>query len=547
MAKKKWDAFLCHASEDKTEFVEPLAEELRHLGLEVWYDKFVLKVGDSLRRKVDEGLSGSRFGVVVISPDFFRKNWTREELDGLFTLQMEGASRILPVWHKVTKADVIAHSPILASRFALNSADGIKAVAFGLVERIKPKALKLGHTQRRVQDAGTRFAEQLAEVDSRLQAEVVLSPQITPSLHDLSVAARPGIVASILQDGMRVDLIARDPADYNKNPITGHVTFKPEALEQLSAVQKKGETVTLTDEVVDISVDLFSQLFPGATSGGKVIIRPAAGAYVKKLNFRVTVRAGEQFVQYDRIEFTIERPGSEEVEMVSTAPHLPLKLRLVVRFKDRSCNFKVTTSHFGHEIRDILKADLAVSILAAGGDIHLFDLDSGRNIGSLEHSQADISEGREALSSFIQAAYDVAEAFAQPLHWTGRLNEDQYFKAACLAEIVRKGTLQLPVKSMRLKASHEQLEQIRACISQNRAIGFQRPNFNEADSIFGTRFEVGTHYVYFVPKEIKVIDATASSVDVEVEVWPQGNVVFSFPRFTPPSGPAGESLVGDAG
>ena len=100
---------------------------------------------------------------------------------------------------------------------------------------------------------------------------------------------------------------------------------------------------------------------------------------------------------------------------------------------------------------------------------------------------------------------------------------------------------------MRLKASHEQLEQIRACISQNRAIGFQRPNFNEADSIFGTRFEVGTHYVYFVPKEIKVIDATASSVDVEVEVWPQGNVVFSFPRFTPPSGPAGESLVGDAG
>src|SRR6266480_5847307 len=82
MADKQWDAFLCHASEDKIEFVEPLAEEMRRLGLEVWYDKFVLKVGDSLLRKVDEGLSGSRFGVVVISPDFFRKNWTREELDG---------------------------------------------------------------------------------------------------------------------------------------------------------------------------------------------------------------------------------------------------------------------------------------------------------------------------------------------------------------------------------------------------------------------------------------------------------------------------------
>ena len=533
MADKKWDAFLCHASEDKIEFVEPLAEEMRRLGLEVWYDKFVLKVGDSLLRKVDEGLSGSRFGVVVISPDFFRKNWTREELDGLFTLQMEGASRILPVWHKVTKADVIAHSPILAGRFALNSADGIKSVALGLLEVIKPEALKFDQTQHRVQDAVARFAEQLAEVDSRFHAEVVLSPTIRPNLDDLTAAAKPGIVASILQDGMRVDLIARDPADYNKNPITGHVTFKREALEKISAVQKRGESVTLTDEILDISVDLFSKLVPGAISGGKLMIRPAVGPYVKKLNFRVTFRAGEQLVQYDRIEFTIERPGSEEVEMVSTAPRLPLKLRLVVRFKDRGCNFKVTTSYFGHEIRDILKADLAVSILAAGGDIHLFDLDSGRNIGSLEHSPSNISDGREALSSFIQAAYDVAEAFAQPLHWTGRLNEDEYFKAACLAEIVRKGTLQLPVKSMPLKTSQQQLKEIEACISQNHAIRFQRPHFYEADSIFGTRFEVGSHYVYFVPKEIKAISATASSAEVEVEVLPQGNVVFSFPRFTP--------------
>lgn len=154
MARKKWDVFLCHATEDKADFVEPLALELRHLGLAVWYDKFVVRVGDSLRRKVEEGLSRSRFGVVVISQNFFRKSWTREELDGLFTLQMEKASRILPVWHKVTKADVIAHSPILAGRFALNSADGVKKVALDLVKVIKPKILQVAHTHERVQDAG---------------------------------------------------------------------------------------------------------------------------------------------------------------------------------------------------------------------------------------------------------------------------------------------------------------------------------------------------------------------------------------------------------
>jgi hypothetical protein len=48
--------FISHASEDKEDFVRPLAETLQQLGVKVWYDEFTLKVGDSLRRKIDSGL-----------------------------------------------------------------------------------------------------------------------------------------------------------------------------------------------------------------------------------------------------------------------------------------------------------------------------------------------------------------------------------------------------------------------------------------------------------------------------------------------------------
>ena len=34
--------FICHASEDKEEFVRPLAETLRSQRVNVWYDKFSL-------------------------------------------------------------------------------------------------------------------------------------------------------------------------------------------------------------------------------------------------------------------------------------------------------------------------------------------------------------------------------------------------------------------------------------------------------------------------------------------------------------------------
>src|SRR5665647_270317 len=92
-----YDAFICHASEDKADFVRPLAEQLRAQHVEVWYDEFSLKVGDSLRRSIDRGLSQSRFGIVVFSPDFFKKQWSQWELDGLVARQNAGDRSLIPV------------------------------------------------------------------------------------------------------------------------------------------------------------------------------------------------------------------------------------------------------------------------------------------------------------------------------------------------------------------------------------------------------------------------------------------------------------------
>ena len=69
---KEYDVFISHASEDKEDVVRPLAKSLKEKGISVWYDEFELKIGDSLRRKIDQGLSKSRFGIVVISRAFMK-------------------------------------------------------------------------------------------------------------------------------------------------------------------------------------------------------------------------------------------------------------------------------------------------------------------------------------------------------------------------------------------------------------------------------------------------------------------------------------------
>jgi hypothetical protein len=125
---KEWDVFICHASEDKKDFVDLFAHQLRSSGLSVWYDVFSLKMGDSLRRKIDEGLAHSRYGVVVLSRHFFSKEWPQNELDGLMSREIAGTKVILPIWHNITAEEVQKNSPILAGRLAAKSEDGIDNV-----------------------------------------------------------------------------------------------------------------------------------------------------------------------------------------------------------------------------------------------------------------------------------------------------------------------------------------------------------------------------------------------------------------------------------
>lgn len=139
-----YDAFICHASEDKDVFVRPLAEKLRESHLEIWYDEFSLKVGDSLRESIDKGLSKCRFGIVILSPAFFKKRWPKRELNGLTAREMVGGHQIiLPIWHKVTAADIIKHSPPLADIKALDSKKGIGDICKMLLEKIRPEGSPL--------------------------------------------------------------------------------------------------------------------------------------------------------------------------------------------------------------------------------------------------------------------------------------------------------------------------------------------------------------------------------------------------------------------
>jgi hypothetical protein len=138
VAAKEFDVFISHASEDKGEVVFPLANQLRSIGVRVWYDDFELTVGDSLSRSIDHGLAQSSFGIVVISPAFLKKNWPEYELRGLISKEIGGRKVILPIWHNVTRQEVLEYSPPLADKLALSTDGGKSPLVRELLKVIRP-------------------------------------------------------------------------------------------------------------------------------------------------------------------------------------------------------------------------------------------------------------------------------------------------------------------------------------------------------------------------------------------------------------------------
>ncbi len=135
----KYDFFISHASEDKDTFVRELAIVLENQGFSVWYDEFTLKIGDSLTDSINKGVKCSLYGLVVLSKNFFKKEWAKKELNAFLSKEIIFENNVLlPIWLDVTKQEVFEYSPLIADKFALTG-NSVGAIIDALSKRVEPK------------------------------------------------------------------------------------------------------------------------------------------------------------------------------------------------------------------------------------------------------------------------------------------------------------------------------------------------------------------------------------------------------------------------
>jgi hypothetical protein len=224
------DVFIAHASEDKDDVARPLAGLLTASGWDVWLDELKLTIGDSLSRRIDTALARTRFGVVVLSPAFFAKEWPQRELEGLAAREIDlGSKVILPVWHDIDHEFIVRHSPVLADRLGAVTSAGLGKVA----EEIS-LALENSRVDPARRDSPTPAVHAVESDDTQDRAPLLLIP-ITTEEQAKIIAEQPDwweyqLYAGVLVQG-RVELEdkwqdheLRLPGGHRREPDASSVT-----------------------------------------------------------------------------------------------------------------------------------------------------------------------------------------------------------------------------------------------------------------------------------------------------------------------------------
>jgi hypothetical protein len=118
------DLFLSYSSKDRV-FAERLASDLTQSGVRVWWDQGEMKVGDSLNTKIQQGILGSRWLGIVLSPNSIASVWVERELNaGLIRELAQNEVIVLPLLYANCDIPVFLKDKIYAD-FSVDYAQGL--------------------------------------------------------------------------------------------------------------------------------------------------------------------------------------------------------------------------------------------------------------------------------------------------------------------------------------------------------------------------------------------------------------------------------------
>lgn len=531
MADYEFDVFISHAFEDKAVFATPLANALRSYGLKVWYDDFVLKVGDSLRTSIENGLARSRYGVVIFSPKFLskKKQWPKAELNALFQREMDGHKVVLPIWHKVTSKRMKSVLPIQADKKALRSSDGVAVVAHSLVEVIRPELLHLQVRQKSAIDSVESF---IAEARRNY-------PGYDFVFRSGNSAEPETFGMSFIQgdSNHRVDIRMTDKS-LIPGPPGGTIKFFGTGIGKAIEFQRTGKAqIWLPGE---FRLDLKNvPLAPPMVDGSTLSIGHRIAPEANPRHMRVEIGSAPMII-FPIMEMHAIRMGSHESEAVISDKESPLSINVVFPIGsngqgdfsqqlDISLSFEPT----GKRAAECKKMIEAVDALRNGGGVRIIDIRLDRAILDSAPVEMDSSDPfSPQFRRLVFLASRIEQEFSIPLRIAEVLtkdDEESLFHLDCLlnnAEYGTAGDATLKLKKAQGESGEAQAAFLRGELT---ATHFAAPtNYPGYFTLLGQRVPTRpwVRAIEFVPAhaepDLKAFSEASIGTELKIKLLPKG-------------------------
>jgi hypothetical protein len=107
-------AFLCYGTEDEA-LAEKIASAIQSNGIDTWWAPWCIDPGDSLRRKIDEGLGDCTHFIVLLTPTSIKKEWVNLETDADLIRKANNDCKFIPLRYKLHISQL---PPLLSGMFS---------------------------------------------------------------------------------------------------------------------------------------------------------------------------------------------------------------------------------------------------------------------------------------------------------------------------------------------------------------------------------------------------------------------------------------------
>jgi len=127
------NVFISYSHEDK-DFVEWLRHNLQEFGFDIWYDQQEIRLGDSIKNKIIEGIQSSSIFLVVLSKASSNSSWVKYELNSaLISSAINKGIKIIPI--KIDESDLPSDlSNYLYADFSKSRSQGLEVLKRSLSE-----------------------------------------------------------------------------------------------------------------------------------------------------------------------------------------------------------------------------------------------------------------------------------------------------------------------------------------------------------------------------------------------------------------------------